>query len=212
MTGYEQLLTGLTIFMVLHVITGIYSVRTKLVNKLGAIPHRVLHSIGAITGLTLMVLGYADKPVDEIYSVASWGAKAPFILMPVSLFFLVGSHMSDFKTITRHPLLWGIVLWAGAHLLANGDKASLMLFGAFFIYGLLAMALGDDKKAKSNPDEWAKTKAQTSILPFVALLQGRTATPFKAFTFIKAVIGALFLYSLLLWSHGYITGVPLLLV
>ena len=46
---------------------------------------------------------------------------------------------SNVKRFTRHPMLWGIALWSGVHLTANGDLAEVLLFGAFFIYALFAM-------------------------------------------------------------------------
>ncbi|MBN33412.1 MAG: hypothetical protein CMM46_01300 [Rhodospirillaceae bacterium] len=36
-------------------------------------------------------------------------------------------------SITRHPLLWGIALWALAHLIANGDVASLLFFASIVV-------------------------------------------------------------------------------
>jgi uncharacterized membrane protein len=32
--------------------------------------------------------------------------------------------------ITRHPMMWAFGLWACSHLIANGDLASLLFFGA----------------------------------------------------------------------------------
>ena len=33
-------------------------------------------------------------------------------------------------------MLWGVAIWAAAHLLANGDLASLILFGSFGAFSL----------------------------------------------------------------------------
>ncbi len=39
----------------------------------------------------------------------------------------------------RHPQLTGFAIWAGAHLLANGDRQSLILFGGLGLWAVLAI-------------------------------------------------------------------------
>jgi uncharacterized membrane protein len=210
MEGYEKLISGLVLFMVLHIISVMYILREKMLSAMGLFKYRLLHSIGSVLGLFLIVSGYSTNPREDLYILGEWSQKAPIYLMPIALIFLVGSRpISDIRRITRHPMLWAIVLWSCGHLLANGDKASVMLFGSFLIYGLLAMKLSDDKLAKSAPNDWEKIKSTTSVLPFVAIFQGRVDKP-RGDLGLKAVIGGLFLYSMLLWFHGYFTGVSLI--
>ncbi len=45
---------------------------------------------------------------------------------------------NSLKRFTRHPMLSGVTVWAAAHLLANGDLASLILFGSFGAFALFA--------------------------------------------------------------------------
>lgn len=212
MVGFEILISGLVLFMFLHILSGTHEARESIVSKTGLLAYRLIHSIGSVVGLILIVRGYSANPKVELYALQGWAQTAPIFIMPVALIFLVGSRpSSDIGRFTRHPMLWAIVLWSAAHLLANGDKASVMLFGSFLVYGLLAMKLADVKKAKSNPEAWEKIKQHTSVIPFVALLQGR-AEPARGDYGLKAVIGGLFLYSLLLWLHSYFTGVALIML
>ena len=41
----------------------------------------------------------------------------------------------------RHPMLLGVVLWALAHLLVNGDVPSFVLFGGIGLWALVSMQL-----------------------------------------------------------------------
>ena len=60
--------------------------------------------------------------------------------MPVAFVLVAGAYLpSNLKRYTRHPMLWGVTLWAALHLLANGDSASLLLFGGLGVYALCAM-------------------------------------------------------------------------
>jgi uncharacterized membrane protein len=69
-----------------------------------------------------------------------WGAGAARFLMPLAFFLVVAAYLpSNVRWITRHPMLWGISIWAVAHLLANGDAASVGLFGSFLAYSVFDM-------------------------------------------------------------------------
>ncbi len=75
--------------------------------------------------------------------------------MPLALFLLVGGVLIPNPSatgmtgvldrlepargvlrITRHPVMWGVGLWAAVHLVANGDLASLLFFGGFLLTAL----------------------------------------------------------------------------
>jgi uncharacterized membrane protein len=60
--------------------------------------------------------------------------------MPVALTLFVSAFMpTNLKRLTRHPMLWGVTVWAAVHLVANGDLASLILFGSFGAFSLFDM-------------------------------------------------------------------------
>jgi uncharacterized membrane protein len=40
-------------------------------------------------------------------------------------------------TKVKHPMVLSVKIWALAHLLANGDSASVLLFGAFLAWGVI---------------------------------------------------------------------------
>jgi len=208
MEGFEVLVAGLAIFFGFHLLVGIYETRTAMINMLGANMHRMLHSVGAVAGLSLIVLGFMDRPMVPVYEVESWGQPLAIIVMPLAIIYLVGSGFPDMKRITRHPMLWGIALWGFAHLSANGDKASVMLFGSFMIYGFVAMFLGDRKARMGDEDKWRETVQTTSIFPFIAIVEKRAVE--QRVGVAKPLIIGLVIYAILLQTHQYFTGISIL--
>jgi uncharacterized membrane protein len=89
--------------------------------------------------------------------------------------------------ITRHPIMWGIMLWAAAHILARGDLKSLIFFGSLLALSAIGTVLMDARK-KSNPD-WPRFAAVSSNLPFVAIAQGRNRIVWREIGWLRPAAG-----------------------
>jgi uncharacterized membrane protein len=109
-------------------------------------------------------------------------------------------------TITRHPFLWGTTLWSVAHLAANGDAASALLFGGMLILSLGGMVAIDHKRALRLGDAWKAFAAHTSLVPFGAAAAGRVKVDWKGIGVWRIVLGIV-IYAVLLFSHGWLFGV-----
>ncbi|MCH8201960.1 MAG: NnrU family protein [Proteobacteria bacterium] len=209
MEGFDLLAVGLGMFFGVHLISGIHELRTPVTAIMGQAGYRMTHALFAIGGLVLVGMGYADAPFVPLYEPPSWGASITLLVMPVAIIFLIGGHLSkDIKRVTRHPMLWGITLFSALHLLANGDKAAVMIFAPFLVYGLLAMWLTDRKKRLGDAEGWEKDSRQTSVFPFVAMRQGRAGPP-AGDKGLKAVLIGLVVYILLAYGHQWLIGVAL---
>jgi uncharacterized membrane protein len=99
--------------------------------------------------------------------------------------------------------MWGIMLWALAHILARGEVAALVFFGGFFILAALGTLLMDRRK-RVDPD-FARFAALTSNVPFVAIAQGRNRLAWREIGALRPVIG-LVLFAGLLYAHPWISG------
>ncbi len=93
-----------------------------------------------LLSVVLMVIGYrgADATYFWDRSAATTGINNLLMLVAVALYGL-GNSKSRLRAKMRHPMLWGTVIWAVAHLLVNGDTASLVLFGGLAIWALAEM-------------------------------------------------------------------------
>ena len=108
--------------------------------------------------------------------------------------------------ITRHPFLWGVVLWAAFHMAANGDLASVILFGTFLLLSLFGTFSIDAKRRRKMGAAWEGFAAQTSNIPFGAVLRGRTRLRLSE-SFGWRFWVALILFVGVLFAHARIFGV-----
>ena len=108
--------------------------------------------------------------------------------------------------VTRHPFLWGVALWAVAHLAANGDSASVILFASLMVLALAGTFAIDRKRKASLGEAWERFAAATSNVPFAAIVSGRQRLDFAGIG-IWRLLGAAALYGALLFGHEVVIGV-----
>lgn len=101
-----------------------------------------LMAILALAGIVLMVIGYRTVPPVALYQTTDTMRMIANILMFPALFFAgAGSMKGVVASKVRHNMLTGFLIWAIAHLLANGDHASFVLFGSMAAYAVASMLM-----------------------------------------------------------------------
>ena len=108
--------------------------------------------------------------------------------------------------ITRHPFLWGVVLWSGFHLAANGDEASVIFFSTFLILAFFGTFSIDAKRRRKMGAAWTAFAAKTSNVPFAAVLSKGTKLKLGE-DFGWRFWVALILFLAMLMFHARIIGV-----
>ena len=175
--------------------------------------------------LAWAIMAFRAAPFVGLWELGMAGRSIAMVLMPFALRLAViglttpnptavgGERLSDaaratrgIVTITRHPFLWGTTLWSVAHLAANGDAASALLFGGMLILSLGGMAAIDHKRALRLGDAWKAFTAHTSLVPFAAAAAGRVKVDWKGIGVWRVVLGIV-IYAVLLFSHGWLFGV-----
>lgn len=134
------LIGGLVLFIGIHVLPTFGGLRAALVARLGEGGYKALFSLVALAGLILLIIGYGRAPQEQIF-VPSETARI-FLPAAMALAFVlvaVGNVPGRIRRVMRHPMLTGVLIWAGFHLLANGDLASNILFGTFALWAVFAM-------------------------------------------------------------------------
>jgi len=183
----ELLYAGLALFIAIHVAPILGGTRAALVARLGEGPWKLAHTLVSIGAIVLIVMGWKRSPFEVVYDPPAWGRHVTMLLMFVVFYLLIGRRMgSNLKRWTAHPMLWGVVLWAAAHLLANGDRRSVVLFGTLAAYSLFAMW---------SQDRRGVAKRATEVWPI--------RSEFYAFC---ATLG---IYVVFLAAHRWIAGVSL---
>ena len=107
-----------------------------------------------VASIYLMVQGY--KGMDDIFvwSPPVWGKYLNNLMMLVAVALLgLGKSKSRFRGAMRHPMLAGVGLWSLAHLLVNGDLASIVLFGGMLVWVVLQGMLINRSEPDWTPPE-----------------------------------------------------------
>ena len=144
--------------------------RAGLVARLGEGTFRGVYSLISALGLVLVVWGFAlawENPVF-IYTPPSWGRHLAMALMLLALILVFASLFPAgwIKRIIVHPLVTATMLWALAHLFANGDLAGVVIFAAFLIWAVV------DRVFQPSTTTSAKTGNAFEIWDIAAIVAG----------------------------------------
>ena len=190
------LIGGLALFIVAHLVPTWPALRAGLVGGLGSGLYRGLFSLLSIAGLGLVVLGYGHmqglgRGNPQLYDPPVCIKHLVFLLMIPAMILLVAAYVpSRIRSAVGHPMLTALMIWAFAHLLANGDLASALLFGSLLGYAVYARISVASRPTAPSPLGNAKARPMGDIVVITA---------------------GLALYLLLLfWGHARLTGVALL--
>mgnify|MGYP001217587495 CR=1 FL=1 len=144
---------GILLWAFVHLIPGPgQTIRQKIIAAIGEKPYKGVFSLALLVSLALMIFGWRSTVPEPVYLPPAWGAPVAILLMPIAIFLFAASHArTRIKRLIRHPQLSGIVAWSVAHLLANGDNRSLLLFGGLAIWALVEMVV-----INSREGPWTK--------------------------------------------------------
>ncbi|MEM8987387.1 MAG: NnrU family protein [Pseudomonadota bacterium] len=132
------LLLGLAMFFAAHIIPMRTGARAGLIARFGDGGYKGLFSLFAGVGLALIVYGYGVAPKIQVWTPPIGLRHLTLLLMIPSFILLAAAYIPGrIKAAVKHPMLAAIKIWASAHLLANGDVASLILFTAFLAYAVV---------------------------------------------------------------------------
>jgi uncharacterized membrane protein len=221
-----HLITAIGIFLAAHIILAENPVRGVLVRILGERPFA--WGYGAIAVLQLIWVGQAIEaaPVVRYWEPPAWMAAIPVLVMPLALLLLVCGFTQNNPTatlasgqlarrevtgilaVTRNPVMWGLGLWALAHLAVVAEAAEALRYAAFAALALLFLPRIEAKqRAKWGEAAWSDFTARSSNIPFVALARGRARLRWREIGWARIAATAALYAALLLWLHPKIAGV-----
>ena len=176
---------GVVLFAGIHMLPNAPAARGRVVGRLGEQRYKGLFSLGIVGSIVLMVIGWRSSVPSYLYAPPGWAAAVAIPLIFVALVLVVASTLpTNLKRLIRHPQLTGVATWSGAHLLANGDSRSLVLFGGIGVWAVIEMGL-----LSRRAGAWQRPEP----LPLAAEL--------------KPLIGAALVFAALFLVHPYIAGV-----
>jgi uncharacterized membrane protein len=187
--GLLVMILGLVLFFAAHIFTTKRDERAKAIARLGEGTYKILYSVVSLAGLALIVWGFghyrATGWIDVWYPPTFMKHITVALMLPAVILVVASYIRGRIYATLKHPMLAGIKLWAAAHLLANGDLGSIILFGSFLgwgVYDRISLKHRADSGAPPIPVGGATNDAIAVAVGIVAYLA-------LAFAFHPVVIG-----------------------
>lgn len=159
-----EFFAALLLFLASHSIPSRPSLRGRAVALIGEGPYLLLYALLSIALLAWLVSAAIRAPVVPLWGPGIWAYHLALAAMLPACWLLVGGLANPNPAsvslsrrrfdpaspglggLVRHPVMWGFALWAGVHILANGDLVMLILFGTFLVFAVAGMKLLDRRR------------------------------------------------------------------
>ena len=133
--GLLVMIAGLALFLGVHTLTTRRELRARAIASLGEGGYKIFYALVSLAGLVLIVWGFAEYRatgwIDVWYPQKALKHVTVALMLPAVILVVASYIRGRIYTTLKHPMLAGVKLWALAHLLANGDLGSIVLFGSF---------------------------------------------------------------------------------
>ncbi len=219
------MLVMLLSFAVLH--SGLAALRPWGEKKIGARLYRVVFALASIPAATILIIYFFNhrydglqlwqvqgitgiKPLVWIFSAISFLFLYPatFNLLEIAAIQKPEIHLYEtgIIRITRHPQMVGQVIWCIAHTLWLGTTFTLVTSLGLIAHHLFAVWHGDRRWQQKYGEAFAKVKARTSVIPFLAIIDGRQTLKWQEFLR-PAYLGVAAFVWLVWWAHPWLMQV-----
>jgi uncharacterized membrane protein len=162
--------------------------RQGIIDAIGLNPYKAVFALIMIGSVVAIVFGWKAAIPSLIYAPPAWAGKVTFALLLIAAILFVAPYPpNNIRRLIRHPQLTGVMAWGVGHLLSNGDSRSLVLFA-----GMLAWAIAQVVLLNRRDGAWTPPVRVPFSRDIILILAGSAA------------------YVLILFSHRFLSGVPLL--
>ena len=190
-TNLIYLVLGLLVFLGVHsvrIVAEPWRLRTR--ERLGEQAWKGLYSLLSLLGLGLIIWGFglARQTPVQLWSPPVGMRHLASLLTLVSFVLLAAAYVprNRIKARLHHPMVLAVKTWALAHLLANGNVAHVLLFGAFLLWAVLNFMAARRRDRRDG----------------TVYIRGNTGA-----TLITLVLGVAAWLAFAMWLHGYLIGV-----
>lgn len=220
MSGWAGFIAAFAFFFVSHNLPLRPPVRARLAGLLGRRGFTLAYSALSLVALGWLIAAAARAPYVAVWQRMPWQTWVPLgVMAAVCLLICFGiarpnplsfggmrndrfdpAHPGITRWV-RHPLLAALALWAGAHLVPNGDLAHVILFGVFAAFALIGVRIVDRRKRREMGEaRWADLRRRIAGGPVIpAPVSWRGAM-------VRLLLAA-GLFALLLGAHPVVLGV-----
>ncbi|WP_416407342.1 NnrU family protein [Agrobacterium rosae] len=115
--------------------------RNRMIARMGEGPWKGVYSLVSVIAIAFVAYAFdqARQVTGILYSPPIWTSHIALTLMLIAMICLVASLLpaGHIATKTKHPLILAVKIWALAHLLANGETSSVLLFVSVLAWGVV---------------------------------------------------------------------------
>jgi uncharacterized membrane protein len=181
------MLLGLVIFLGAHAFTAMRAQRAAVIARIGEGAYKGLYSLVSLVGVVLIAWGFAAWRAEgsvPIWDPPIWTRHLALTLMFLASVLLIAAYVpSHMRTRLKHPMLVAIKIWAVAHLLSNGDAATMLLALAVLAWAVFARV---SMRRRDDPPKAAPSGLTGDA---AAIAAGIVLFLFLAYVFHPYVIG-----------------------
>ena len=175
---------GVFLTAALHLVAAVPPLKARITERVGEKAYGPVFGIASLVGIAIIVLGWRALDVVFVYDPPEWGRHANYLLTLIAFICLgIFIFRGSLRQTLRFPMAFAAIFWATGHLLANGDLASIILFGGFLAYALVHLAIGLANGVRPSPE----VRAGHNLL---------------------SVLIGIALYGVMVQIHGAVIGVP----
>ncbi len=189
------------VFLAIHLLVSGTRLRDGIVASIGERVYLGLYALASLVVLVWLAISYNAASMSSenrlLYDLGR-GVRDSGVLI-IAVAFLLGvqglvmpnptsirygaaaakeANIKGVLRITRHPFLWGVIIWSAFHVAANGDLASVIFFGTFLAVAFFGTFSIDAKRRRKLGQLWEAFAAKTSNIPFAAAISGRNSLNF----------------------------------
>lgn len=220
LTPSHFVILGLLItFAIAH--SGLAALRPRAEKRVGARLYRVFFALVSLPLATSLIIYFFNHRYDgaQLWQVQGIPGVQPlvWILSAISFLFLypatfnlleiaalqkpeVHLYETGIIRITRHPQMVGQVIWCIAHTLWLGTTFTLVTSVGLVLHHLFGVWHGDRRLLARYGEAFEKVRDRTSVLPFLAIAQGKQTLQLQEFLR-PAYVGVAGFVLLLWWAH-----------
>ena len=136
------LILGLVLFLGTHAFSMVRSQRATVVGQIGEGRYKLGYTALSLLGLVLIGVGFHDYRLSgyiPVWDPPVWTRHLALTLVWLAFVCLAAAYLpGHIRAKAKHPMLLAVKIWATAHLLANGDLGSILLFGGFLAWAVAA--------------------------------------------------------------------------
>ena len=147
------LAAGVLLFALLHGVAAVPRYKSYVRSRTGERWYGPGFGLASLIAVAVIVLGWRSSSFAAVYEPPLWGWYVNYVLTFIG-FLCLGIFLfrGSLRQRLRFPMGIATVFWAAGHLFANGDLASLILFGGLLLGSVAHMAVAMSNGIRPSPE------------------------------------------------------------